>query len=596
MSGAKIISLLCIALIAMIILSPFAVLAETGSDPSDLSENKVLILNGFQYGLPVADIYTKSVVESLRASGMPVNNIFVEYLDLNRKNNDSHRQIMQELLVETSIYHSIDLIIAIDQVAADFIVKEAKDLFEGVPMIVSYDEVPVWEGAPRKLIIAAASNDASGTVKYAFDLFPNTENVLIIMGKDDENAPFLEGLTAALEAIYQQVVIKRTNDFSYSEMLEEIAFQPPNTIAFFGSYFQDVTDENFVPAAVANAVGQVANVPVFAMMDMHIKQGLVGGSVVINEKLGQQVAQVALDYFSGNLLLADEPIRVYPDFYPLFDWNQLKRWDADLRILPEDTIFLNYTPTLWESHRELIIATVIFMIVLILLVIHLSIVNKKQKMTLERLSQAKRDLSKAYDETLEGWVYALDLKDEETEHHSHRVVELTMRIAERMGIKEEQLNHINRGALLHDIGKMGIPDSILLKPGKLTEEEWVVIRKHPTYSYQMLSQIDYLSQAIEIPHCHHEKWDGSGYPQGLKGEEIPLSARIFAIVDVYDALTSDRPYRKAWSHERTLEHIRELSGTHFDPRVVELFLQETLYNILGKGTGACLVERNTPRK
>ena len=133
---------------------------------------------------------------------------------------------------------------------------------------------------------------------------------------------------------------------------------------------------------------------------------------------------------------------------------------------------------------------------------------------------------------------------------------------------------VRRGSLLHDIGKMGIPDSILLKPGKLTDEEWEIMRKHPVYAFEMLSPITYLKPALDIPYCHHEKWDGSGYPRGLKGEQIPLAARIFAVADVYDALTSDRPYRKAWSKEKTLEHIREQSGTHFDPQVVELFLQE----------------------
>ena len=132
---------------------------------------------------------------------------------------------------------------------------------------------------------------------------------------------------------------------------------------------------------------------------------------------------------------------------------------------------------------------------------------------------------------------------------------------------------IRRGALLHDIGKLGVPDNILLKPDKLTDEEWVIMRKHPTFAFEMLSPIHYLNQAINIPYCHHEKWDGTGYPRGLSGERIPLEARIFAVVDVWDALTSDRPYRKAWSREKTIEHIRSLSGTHFDPQVVDKFLE-----------------------
>ncbi len=192
----------------------------------------------------------------------------------------------------------------------------------------------------------------------------------------------------------------------------------------------------------------------------------------------------------------------------------------------------------------------------------------------EGLQKSNLELTVAYDATIEGWAYALDLRDHETEGHSQRVTDLTLQVAQKMGFKEEDLVHVRRGALLHDIGKMGIPDNILLKPGPLTEEEWQIMRRHPWLAYKMLLPIDYLRPALDIPYCHHEKWDGSGYPRRLKGEQIPLAARIFAVIDVYDALTSDRPYRKAWSEEDTLTLIKKDSGSHFDPKVVEVFLRE----------------------
>jgi len=189
------------------------------------------------------------------------------------------------------------------------------------------------------------------------------------------------------------------------------------------------------------------------------------------------------------------------------------------------------------------------------------------------VQRSNLELGMAYDSTLEGWAKAVELKDMETEGHSRRVVDLTNQMASQMEISSKELVHIRRGALLHDIGKMGIPDSILQKPGPLTDEEWTIMRKHPVYAFEWLSSINFLLPALEIPYSHHEKWDGSGYPQGLKGEQIPLAARIFAIVDVWDALRSDRPYRKAWAEEKTTEYIREQSGKHFDPRVVEVFFQ-----------------------
>jgi PAS domain S-box-containing protein len=189
------------------------------------------------------------------------------------------------------------------------------------------------------------------------------------------------------------------------------------------------------------------------------------------------------------------------------------------------------------------------------------------------LQSSNAELTLAYDTTLAGWSKALDLRDKETEGHTQRVVETTIRLARAMRVIEAELTNVRRGALLHDIGKMGIPDEILHKPGPLSVEEWATMRQHPVHAREMLSPIAYLRPALEIPYNHHEKWDGSGYPNGLKGEQIPLAARIFTVVDVFDALTSDRPYRLAWPREKALNYIREQAGKYFDPAVVEMFLK-----------------------
>jgi len=189
------------------------------------------------------------------------------------------------------------------------------------------------------------------------------------------------------------------------------------------------------------------------------------------------------------------------------------------------------------------------------------------------LQSTNAKLAFSYDATLEGWVRALDLRDKETEGHSQRVTELTVRLAQAMGFEDEQLVQVRRGALLHDIGKLGIPDSILLKPGPLTEEEWGMMRRHPVYAYEWLSPIPYLRTALEIPYCHHERCNGSGYPRGLRGEHIPLAARIFMVVDVWDALCSDRSYRPGWPRIKILDHLRSNAGVQFDAEVVNAFLR-----------------------
>jgi putative two-component system response regulator len=205
--------------------------------------------------------------------------------------------------------------------------------------------------------------------------------------------------------------------------------------------------------------------------------------------------------------------------------------------------------------------------------------NRYRRLLIERarseaqLQRFNEELTRAYDATIEGWTHALDLRDHETEGHCRRVTDLTLKLAREMGYPEDQLIHVRRGAILHDIGKIGVPDDVLLKPGDLTPEERHTLEQHPVYAYQMLATIPYLHPALDIPYYHHERWDGTGYPRGLRGTSIPLIARIFAVVDVYDALRNDRPYRRGWPEEQVRAYLLENTGTHFDPDVIRAFLK-----------------------
>ena len=198
--------------------------------------------------------------------------------------------------------------------------------------------------------------------------------------------------------------------------------------------------------------------------------------------------------------------------------------------------------------------------------------NDELASVVEAINFMRLQTEKAYQATLEGWARMLEFRDRETEGHSRRVARMSVRIAEKLGLDEEEIKYVYYGALLHDIGKIAIPDEILHKPGPLTPEERAIINQHPVYAFEILKDIEHLRPALAIPYSHHENWDGTGYPQGLKGEAIPLAARIFAVVDNFDALTTDRPYRKAWSYEEALEYIKEQRGKKFDPRIVDIFI------------------------
>ena len=210
----------------------------------------------------------------------------------------------------------------------------------------------------------------------------------------------------------------------------------------------------------------------------------------------------------------------------------------------------------------------------VFLVIRLTKATIRQiKKSEEETQKANKSLSLAYDSTIEGWGKALELRDQETEGHTQRVTEMTLLLCRAFSLGEEQCTQARRGALLHDIGKMAIPDSILLKTGSFTPGEREIMQQHPLYAFQMLSSIDYLRPALDIPYCHHEKWDGTGYPRGLQGNEIPLVARIFSVADIWDALTNERRYHHAWSKVKACEHIKFLAGRDLDPEVVEKFLE-----------------------
>jgi putative two-component system response regulator len=212
---------------------------------------------------------------------------------------------------------------------------------------------------------------------------------------------------------------------------------------------------------------------------------------------------------------------------------------------------------------------------LLLRIQNMTRLNRYRQLTDQRhiMQQLNTELLLAYNKTIEGWSRALDLRDKETEGHTLRVSEKTVLLARAAGLDEEAQLHIKRGGLLHDVGKLGIPDSILLKPEPLTESEWIVMKRHPVYAFDWLSPIEYLRPALDIPYCHHEKWDGTGYPRGLKGPEIPIAARLFALSDVWDALTSARPYRKAMDDTEVWQYIRSQAGEHFDPQAVEIVIK-----------------------
>lgn len=357
---------------------------------------QVLILVGPQYGLPMVQAITPVMVTALQESGFSLDDIFVEFLDIHRIANGEHADNVLTLLQHKLEGRDIGLIIAVNQGAVDFIAREGHHLSPDAPLLIPIREKdPTWAGTQRQVMVLSSRQDVDGTLQHALALFPSTKRVLIIMGQDDHEAPFLAPIHEALEALPRDLEVEDTSALSYEEMLAHIDSLPPDTIALYGSYFDDVTGRPFVPAEVAAAVAETANSPVFAFRDMHILQGLIGGSVVTTAELGRQAVAIGVQYLDGQIQLTEQTTVFEITNAPLFDYEVIQHFGGDHGALPGNTVFLNRPPSLWEEHREAVITALIAFLVLVMVSTGLVTLNRRLQRALSERARAQQSLAQS---------------------------------------------------------------------------------------------------------------------------------------------------------------------------------------------------------
>ncbi|WP_045220722.1 PAS domain S-box protein [Desulfonatronum thioautotrophicum] len=380
-------------LLVLPLLSPAWAVTTRADPPASSGNPKVLILVGPHYGPPMLEAIIPPLMRTLADGGLSLSDIYVEFLDLHRHNEPEYRAAVLGLLRHKLADSRSGMIIAINQRAVDFVVREGPDLLPDAPLLVPILETqPDWRVASRKLVTLISRQDAQGTLRLALDLFPDTNRAVLIMGKDDSGAPFLGPLYQALESLPNRLVVETTAHLPYEDMLKMVANLPKDAIGLYVSYFEDVTGRTFVPAEVAGGVAEQASVPVFALRDMQITQGVTGGSVVVSAELGRQAGNITLDYLQGRLQL-EHPVTTFDvPHVPLFDWQALQRWGADVRKLPENTIFLNRTPSLWDEQKAALTLGAASGMALLLLSVALIAVNRRQQAALVQLRQAEDSL------------------------------------------------------------------------------------------------------------------------------------------------------------------------------------------------------------
>ncbi len=346
-----------------------------------VKNTQILILIGEEYGLPVPDTILCSIMDTFKKKGVSTIDIFVEYLDLARYPDPEHRANVTALLRHKLAHQDVGLIIAMNQQALEFLAADANDLLPDVPVLtVNVAKLDVlWHGKPRPIIDLFYQTDVAGTLRYAITIFPGTRRLVVITGRDDKVVPFMEATAQAIDSLPKKLEVEYTGSLSYEEMLQKIATLPPDTIAFLGTYFNDRTGRQFVPAEVAAAVAKTANVPVFAEVEALISQGLTGGSVVLMSTLGKRAAEIGLDYLKGNIALTPQKTRFEMPNVPFFNWQQLDRWKVSADCLPANSIFINRPPTLWGQYKAAVISAIAVIIVLIAFIVALILQNRRRK-------------------------------------------------------------------------------------------------------------------------------------------------------------------------------------------------------------------------
>lgn len=386
--------ILLIFLLSLGILPPYTF--PQVAENQKLNTSRVLIVFGPHYGIPTADILLPAITNTLKKGGIQSDHIYVEFLDFFRFPGIRDGSEMVDLLTKKYKETAIDLIIPISQEAVDFVAGELSILSPGAPLLIpGFEAKPAWESKKRPLITMPTELDIEGTLALAIKLFPTAERLVVVSGDDEHSRLFLDSITATAKKFPEFREIIHTADLAYSEMLQFIEDLPSDTIAIFGTYFIDSAGQSYVPAEVAKRTAEQSAVAVFGIRDVHVKNGLVGGSVIISTKLGEQAAETALEFISGELKLNGTDISLKAQHFPLFNWEQLKRFDAETQKLPETTVFFNKPQTLWENHKTELIFAVVILFILLLFLILLNLKNNNLRIALKTQREAEKSLIKS---------------------------------------------------------------------------------------------------------------------------------------------------------------------------------------------------------
>lgn len=555
------------ALVWVLLFAPLSAMAQ----PS----YRILVLHSYAVDFQWTEELHQGITDVL-GSVSPASYFRVEFMDTKNFFTPDYLDALARIYADKYARAALDGIVVTDNNALEFIQRHGAEIFPQVPVVACgiNDAQPPSPGSQIKSILAEES-DHLGTFRQALQFRPQLENLYVLYDTTPSGRYIAAEVAQAVAGLEQPVHVEFITDKSLAELKPFVATRKATDAAYLLPFFRDASGAAFSQGQVARELAAVSTVPILASWSFQLGTGVIGGHVISPRHLGELAMRTLVQILQG------QPVKPFQTelsvFENRYDYAVVQQYAVDERLLPADTLFINRPLGFYAKHRDVLLPAgmviAVLAVIAILLVLNLqkhhrlNVANVRLLALDQEVIETQRELVSTLGEVIE-------VRSQETGNHVKRVAKLSRLIGEKIGLEGHDLEMLEAASPMHDVGKIGIPERILHKLDRLTEEEFDIIKSHTEIGKELLGSSDreLLKTAGIIAYQHHERWDGSGYPNGLEGEQISILARITMLADVYDALSTDRSYKQAWTEERVLHYLRSERGKFFDPYLVDIFL------------------------
>ena len=537
---------------------------------------KILILHAYSMDFMWTKGLHQGITETLEKMS-PSSQFRVEFMDTKNFFNEAYLKTLAHTYTFKYAEAQLDGIVVTDNNALAFMTSYGKEIFPGIPVVACgiNNAKPPEEGSNIKSIIAEES-DHGGTIRQALKYWPDAKRLFVLSDATPSGRFIASEVRQSLSSLEDPLKAQFISDKNLEELKRFVPTRKATDLAYILPFFRDTTGNVFAEGQAARELSTLSSIPILASWSFQLGTGVIGGRCISPYHLGELVMRTLLEILDGHAVPPfQSDISVFENRY---DYEVVKQFGIQEKLLPEDAIFINRPLSLYEKHRDVLLPAGIVIAILSVIATLLFLNLQKQRtinVTNARLIALDKEVITTQRELVSTLGEVIEVRSKETGNHVKRVAKISRLLGEKIGLSDHELEILEAASPMHDVGKIGVPENILQKPGKLTDAEFDVIKTHTNIGKDILGSSDreLLSIACIIAHQHHERWDGTGYPAGLNGEKISIYARITMLADIYDALSSDRSYKTAWSEKQIHEYIRSERGKFFDPYLVDVFFE-----------------------